>query len=1024
MNPGSPPSPSTATPRPAEKTGSRGAMAMALVAAAFAFILASTPVRQTEVWSHLARGRALAEGRPLPDRDPELLAPAGDHHAHSSRLYDLLLYGEFRTVGGTGVAILSAATAALLAVVLVFAGRSTHRSALGNACTLLALVCVAPWLGVTPRLFSFLFLALLVLLLRKSVESAALSAKRGTTRWLVPVLIAVWANVDRWVVLGPLAIGLLGMAEWQRGRSRSARRLAELFLTGMIASLLSPNFVTTWDPSHIIAGQPSGPTLSPFWPAWYRSGPVAVSVAFALLVLLGLVAFRRDSGGEVRIWVPLWFTVLGLAIVWPEAAPFFAVIAGPVAALGLSSVRWSLFPNEPVKRRWAAVAARRGASLIGVAALFVCAWPGWIAGPPYGRPSFTFDVDHSLRDAVEVVAKWRGNGFLESQERGLAFAPEVADYWSWFGSGPRLATHEPTRGFDFAAVQAGLLGAADAKTGSGADWRSALRAQGVDHLILHSGGSEPTERIVTRLAGAPNEWPLLYLRGRTAIFGWRDPSARGTENRFAAIRLRLERRAFLPSADWQAPLDGADLRPAEREWSQPFREPPHPHPEDQAEAALDLSYFDGHRDRNAMESRTTWLASQYGFLLGNLAAPAPDWAAIAAATGQMAIGVPGDWAAFLTTRDDGPIGALYLAVRAARRAIRANPEDAKSFFLLGEAYLRLAQATQERSWRRQLPIFDRIRRMQAIAAYQRALSLRPDSVAAHGRLARLYRDLGYLDWALHHLDGMIQATRQRGPQPGESPEVVQESLASLGRERDVLATETHRREDMSQTGNGIGRVLDQAREAVGLGLPGRALAILLKSDSSEFGPEGVRLELELLLWAGREKDVRAWLDPAMEKSLGAVTYFEIQTCLAAAAGNYRQADQAMSDVIHALAGVQSRLPSPHAQGAYDAARAILATPLVGINPGALTHSLLVREGLIEEIQLIATGFRREGNALVVAGLLALESGQIDESERLFREALSRWSGDARGTRAGWLDFSGRPVAQDGLRLITSCRAGG
>src|SRR5262249_26085086 len=51
-------------------------------------------------------------------------------------------------------------------------------------------------------------------------------------------------------------------------------------------------------------------------------------------------------------------------------------------------------------------------------------------------------------------------------------------------------------------------------------------------------------------------------------------------------------------------------------------------------------------------------------------------------------------------QDDGPPGMLLLAVRAARRAVNENPQDARAYLLLGEAYLHMMLNTRERAWKR------------------------------------------------------------------------------------------------------------------------------------------------------------------------------------------------------------------------------------------------------------------------------------------------------------------------------------
>ena len=59
-----------------------------------------------------------------------------------------------------------------------------------------------------------------------------------------------------------------------------------------------------------------------------------------------------------------------------------------------------------------------------------------------------------------------------------------------------------------------------------------------------------------------------------------------------------------------------------------------------------------------------------------------------------------------------------MAIRSARQAVRENPEDVGSYFLLAEAYQLLTQRTRERTATasRQLQLVDLIRRSQRAAA--------------------------------------------------------------------------------------------------------------------------------------------------------------------------------------------------------------------------------------------------------------------------------------------------------------------
>jgi Flp pilus assembly protein TadD len=67
-------------------------------------------------------------------------------------------------------------------------------------------------------------------------------------------------------------------------------------------------------------------------------------------------------------------------------------------------------------------------------------------------------------------------------------------------------------------------------------------------------------------------------------------------------------------------------------------------------------------------------------------------------------------------------------VRAARRALAVNPDDAQAYEVLGESYLRLIRDTRERAWRSRLPQLVQIRHVQASAALNQAVLLNPPAL--------------------------------------------------------------------------------------------------------------------------------------------------------------------------------------------------------------------------------------------------------------------------------------------------------
>jgi tetratricopeptide (TPR) repeat protein len=1008
-------------PAPAPRAGA----VLGLLALLLAGLLASAPIDNSDLFRHGAVGRSLSAGR-LPAQGVLLDGPAGRAPA-SSWLYDVVLYACFRLLGGPALAALGACLAALLALVLFLAGRSLldgrgGASTVGaGAAALLASVALGPWLALRTGLVSCLFLALTLLLLGRmacAVEEGSRPARARATWWLLPALVVLWVNTDGWVVLGPLAIVLVALGEWLRGRLRAARALAILFPVALAATLINPDPLHTWmNLPRLLHGEAGwGLPVAPFSLVFFRAAPPA-AVAFWTLAVVGLAALALQRRGVAWALAPLSVVLFGLAAWRPAAAPFFVVVAGPAASLGLAELSRRA-PGGRLARVVRGLAVLVGVLLVGAA------WPGWLQGGPHGRRTWSLTVDRPLRDAVQQVVRWQQAGALGPQARALTLSPEAAAYWAWFGPDDLAlarAGHELAQarsevmpalsGPDLAAVWSGLLG-------SGDGWRDVLRRRHIRCLLLTNCNTQPVAAVVTRLAALPEEWPLLYLRGSTVVLGWRDPEQpSGGTDPFAALRLDLEQRAFRPTAEDRAPAEAPREELRRRPWWQAFVEPAPPQPSARDEAALYLAFFDAQRPRYQEQTTRLWLATAGAGLVAGLVDPTRGAAVRGGEVALRLAWVQLGWRAYAAGRDDGPPGLPLLAIRAARRALRDNPRDAHSYFLLGEAYLRLMEATRERDWRQQLTAWDRTRQAQAITAFSLALALRPDSAGAHGRLVRLYRESGSLDLALRHLRGLIDATRKRGVPAGESPETFDEGLAQMEEQAAGLEKEVQKRESAVREAAGERSVLVLARLAAAQGLPGLALQTLLKSDSSEFGPEGSQMELDLLLLSGRVDDVRTWAIPQLKASLGAVSYHALLARTAAALGDYDEAARHLREVAAALERGPGWSRPAREQGACEVARAIVQGPLREEAPALLVLGSALRQALLANAQEVAESLRREANAQVVRGLVALEAGEVEAAREAMRLALAVWKSSAAAVDGSGIDFTGRRAAQECLRWL-------
>src|SRR5262245_27695476 len=189
---------------------------------ALAFMLASSAVRNSDFWMHLATGRLIAEGNYEFGKDPFSFATEGRLWVNHSWLYDLLLYKAYGlNADHSAVVYIKAALIAVLALVMWLACRPPPDQAivpgtkanptgwLTAVMVGLAVVAMGPRLLLQPTLVSYLFTAITLFVLLNSARwpAYALPASLG-------VLFALWVNLDQWFFIGPALVALFMLGEW------------------------------------------------------------------------------------------------------------------------------------------------------------------------------------------------------------------------------------------------------------------------------------------------------------------------------------------------------------------------------------------------------------------------------------------------------------------------------------------------------------------------------------------------------------------------------------------------------------------------------------------------------------------------------------------------------------------------------------------------------------------------------------------------------------------------------------------
>jgi tetratricopeptide (TPR) repeat protein len=1026
-----------ATPRNASRSRWPDALLAALVLA-FAFLASSFAARNSDLWLHLATGRLLASGECDFGADPFAYTTSGVYWANHAWLFDLGLYAGLQTLGGAGLVALKALAVAALAGLmlrLASAGGSACRGPFWVAagCCLLALLAMSPRLLLQPACASLLLLALCLQLLRAG----------GRALYWLPAVVALWVNLDAWFLLGPLLVALV----WTGQRlAPGAQRLPFWLLPACLAAcLLSPHHVRALTPPAELS-----------WAVWHsdfrhdpRFAPLFASPwsletlgsaggfslaawAYLLLLALGVLSFAVNRQG-LRDWrLPTWLAFALLGAWQARLVPFFAVVAGPITALNFREQ----LPALALLRT-----GRAGVLLAGLG-LLALSYPGWLQGFHRRDRPLAWDVhaDPSLRRVAATLADWRQQGTLPPEARTFATHPDVSHYCAWFCPGEKVFLDSRLPLFlhvaaDYRRICSALaLPALDQERRIGGrseeGWGDALAQRDVRCLILYDPDLQRMTPALAEAAQTPQRWRLLRVDGQAVLVGWQG----GPDALPAAPTFDAEREAFQPGASTLPPAatdEPGPLALSETPWWSPeLRTQPSGSSWQADAAAVYVRLFQASAGQRWEERVAVHAAG----LLVLPASPPPGSSA------GSCLGVPVRLAAegmFLWDLSERSPALPLLAVRAARSAVAAHPDDGKAWLVLAQAYLALGRGTTE--YHAGLPPLAAVRQAQTAAALVQAVTCQPSLATAHEALALLYVEARYLDLALRHRNAQLRLTRRAGRLSGESQAAFDSRLEQLKQVAEQLESVVQDSENryFVRTQSLAADPLARARTALQLGLGGKALEdVLLRSSPDLYKAEGLRLLLELLLSTGRAQEVRVLLDreemrrnpdglgvqelvgnqqegaPHWRYRFHAYDWFDL--CQSAAAGRHDGAGRAVERLRE-----RQRLFGEQLTDRLTREVAGRLTTEVGLGavPGALALRYEARGERDRAVGLF--GQNRfllvvRADLLVLEGMLLLERGLPGEARETFRRSLPLYRQAADTAPA----LPGQPLA---LRYLSRLR---
>jgi hypothetical protein len=324
------------------------------------------------IFWHLRLGRDLLATGTLPRADALTVAGAGRPWIDPYWAWDA---GLAAVVDGLGWPVAAALVAVALAALYADVARTLLREgaappvALGVA--MVALGLAAPHLHARPHVATMVLAWAVLRLLRAHHRDG------GRAVWVVPGLVAVWANLHGGFLAGPIlvACALAGERLSRPGDPRRARTFAAVLVLSLVAPMAGPYGTAVYGHAHAIVRGARVTDLIDEWQPVAFGAPRAFLMEATVLALVALPVLGRGRPSRFDLVPALAW--LHLALGGQRHAPLFGLAVAPVLAALIEGMR------AEVATATAPVPAPRSPlpALLG-AAVLVLAAGGYLRGDP------------------------------------------------------------------------------------------------------------------------------------------------------------------------------------------------------------------------------------------------------------------------------------------------------------------------------------------------------------------------------------------------------------------------------------------------------------------------------------------------------------------------------------------------------------------------------------------------------------------------------------------------------------------
>lgn len=295
-----------------------GSLALLLVP-----LLSIFPLRNNDLWWHLAAGRWMVGNRSFPNMDPFSHTGFMGWWVDNEWLAEILFYGSWLVGKNAGLILLRAVMFTAVFLLLRAYLRTARRPSMTLPAIVVGVAISFSWWALRPSVFSLVGILVLMILLER--------IRHGNRElWLLPCLFMVWANLHPGFFFGLLVLGTTAAALWvepilSRSRPYSSDKKLPLRLSiwtvvSAAAALVNPYGYHVYSQQFVIAQNVRYRELLDEW--------APPSVPFLLLVLVAVGAFLLLR--YRRVPFPTLVPILGaaaLSITGVRFEEYFALVA-------------------------------------------------------------------------------------------------------------------------------------------------------------------------------------------------------------------------------------------------------------------------------------------------------------------------------------------------------------------------------------------------------------------------------------------------------------------------------------------------------------------------------------------------------------------------------------------------------------------------------------------------------------------------------------------------------------------------